>query len=272
MTTPLRITLGAARALTAAALLTAAPRAGAQQPVAPRDTVLTLGEAARLAARQSAPVEAARARVAQLAARVTQSREALLPYLALDARQTQRTFNTAEFGISFPSAPGQPPAFDPAGEVLGPVNLYDVRGRVSQTLYAPAAVGRVRAARAAERAGEAEATSQGELAAAQAAAAYLRALRADAQLSARVADSTLAAELLGIAREQLRAGTGVALDVTRAQSQLAGARASLIAARNERDRARLDLARAVGLPLDARVRFADSLSGPGAEEVRPHSV
>lgn len=267
MTIPLRTILGAA-------LLAAAPHAAAQQPIAPqpaapRDTVLTLGEAARLAARQSAPVEAARARVAQLGARVTQSREALLPYLALDARQTQRTFNTAEFGISFPSAPGQPPVFDPAGEVLGPVNLYDVRGRVSQTLYAPAAVGRVRAAKAAERASEAEATSQGQLAAAQAAAAYLRALRADAQLSARVADSTLAAELLGIAREQLRAGTGVALDVTRAQSQLAGARASLIAARNERDRARLDLSRAVGLPLDARVRFADSLLAPPAEDVLP---
>jgi hypothetical protein len=45
MTIPLRTILGAA----AAALLAAAPRAGAQQPVAPRDTVLTLGEAARLA-------------------------------------------------------------------------------------------------------------------------------------------------------------------------------------------------------------------------------
>jgi len=49
-------------------------------------------------------------------------------------------------------------------------------------------------------------------------------------LSARIADSVLAADLLTIAREQLTAGVGVALDVTRAQSQLAGSRAQLIAA------------------------------------------
>jgi outer membrane protein TolC len=266
MTTPLRTLLAAA-----AALVAAAPHAGsAQQPAAAAlDTVLTLGGAARLAARQSAPAEVARARVAQAGARVQQRRDALLPYIDLEARQTQRTFNTAEFGIQFPTPPGQPPVFAPGGEVLGPVNLYDVRGRLSQSLIDPAAFQRVKAARAAERASDAEATSQGQLAAGQAATAYVRALRADAQLSARVADSTLAADLLGIAQQQLRAGTGVALDVTRAQSQLASARASLIAARNERDRARLDLSRIIGLPLDTRVRLADSLAAPPAEDVPP---
>jgi outer membrane protein TolC len=74
-------------------------------------------------------------------------------------------------------------------------------------------------------------------------------LRADATYRARLQDSTLAAELLQIARDQLTAGTGVALDVTRARSQLTGARAQLIGARNERDRTRIDLARALGLPL-----------------------
>ncbi len=267
MTISLRSLIGA----TAAALVAAAPAASpAQQPAAAaRDTVLTLGEAARLAALQSAPVAAARARAAQAGARTEQRREALLPYAEIEAHQTQRTFNTAEFGIEFPSPPGQPPVFAPGGEVLGPVNLYDVRGKLSQSIYNPAALQRVKAARAAERASDAEATSVGQLAAGQAATAYVRALRADAQLSARVADSTLAADLLGIAQQQLKAGTGVALDVTRAQSQLASTRASLIAARNERDRARLDLTRIVGLPLDARVRFADSLSGPPAEDVPP---
>ncbi|NUR19734.1 MAG: TolC family protein, partial [Gemmatimonadaceae bacterium] len=80
-----------------------------------------------------------------------------------------------------------------------------------------------------------------------------------AQLRARAEDSTLAAELLGIAREQLRAGTGTALDVTRAQSQSAGVRAQLIAARSDRARTRLELLRALGLPLDSRLELSDSL-------------
>jgi outer membrane protein len=48
--------------------------------------------------------------------------------------------------------------------------------------------------------------------------------------------------------------------------QLAGARAALIAARNERDRTRLDLTRALGLPLEASVRPSDSLAALSAAD------
>jgi outer membrane protein len=84
-------------------------------------------------------------------------------------------------------------------------------------------------------------------------------LRADAVYGARLADSTLAAELLTIAQDQLHAGTGVALDVTRARSQLTGARTQLIVARNDRDRTRVELERALGLPL-VPIVLADSLA------------
>jgi outer membrane protein TolC len=66
--------------------------------------------------------------------------------------------------------------------------------------------------------------------------------------------------LLKIARDQLEAGVGVALDVTRAESQLATARAQLIAARNDRDRSRLNLLRALNLPLDVPITLTDSLA------------
>jgi outer membrane protein TolC len=131
---------------------------------------------------------------------------------------------------------------------------------VQASLFDYAAYARVRLAQVAAGAAMADAASAGELAATQAAAAYLRALRGEAQLDARVADSTLATELLGIARSQLQAGVGVGLDVTRAQSQLATVRAQLIAARNERDRSRLELRRTLNLPLDTPVELADSLS------------
>jgi outer membrane protein TolC len=62
-----------------------------------------------------------------------------------------------------------------------------------------------------------------------------------------------------IAREQLRAGVGVGLDVTRAQAQLSGLHTQLISARGEQSRLRLELLRAIGAPLDATVALASSL-------------
>ena len=225
---------------------------------------LTLGAAARLAAAQSANSEAARFRITQARARVTQSRSELLPTVSGLLSQNARTFNTASFGISFPAPAGQRPLFDPNGQVAGPVNIYDARARLAANLFDVAAVGRLRASQTLVRAGQADADNQAQLAAGSAASAYLRAQRAEAQLGNRAADSALAAELVTIADQQLRAGTGVGLDVTRARSQFAGTRAQLIAARGERDRARLDLARALGVPLDTRVTLADTLAAPPA--------
>jgi outer membrane protein TolC len=230
---------------------------------------LTLGDAARLGARQSAAAEVARYRATQADARVTQRRADLLPNASAYWQDGGRTFNTATFGIDFPSVPGQPALFDPNGQVLGPVRTPDVRARLSQTLFDAGAYERVKSASAAAKAMDADADNAAEQAAAAAALAYLRVQRADAQLRARLADSTLADSLLGIARDQLRAGVGVALDVTRAESQLAGIRAQIIAARNERDRSRLDLLRTLGLPLDAPVTLADSLAALPVADTLP---
>ena len=263
MTTLLRRPVRAGLILSAlVALLAFVARLAEAQTTIPRR--LTLGDAVRIAARQSAPVQSAQLRAAEAQARVTQARSALLPDLSAGALQSARTFNTASFGISFPSAPNQPPLFDPNGQLEGPVHSTDVRARASIDLVDLAAISRVRASQSAARAADAGAASVAEQAAAGAAQAYLRALRADAQLDARVADSTLAVELIGIAQQQLRAGVGVALDVTRAESQLAGVRAQLIAARNDRDRSRLDLLRALDLSLDTPIELADSLAAPAA--------
>ena len=240
------------RLLLAAALLASASAARAQDSVITHP--LTLGDAARIGARQNAQAIQARYRTAQANARIRQSRSDLLPSVTGYASENGRSYNSATFGIDFPG-------FDPAGSVIGPVNIFDVRGRIEETFLDFGAIQRLKGARTTARAFGATAANEAELSAQNAANAYLRAQRADAQLSARQADSVLADSLLSIAREELRAGVGVALDVTRAQSQFATVRAQLIVARNERDRARLDLLRALGQPLTANVSLADSLNG-----------
>lgn len=232
-----------------------APSAAAQNPA--QDTALahplSLGDAARLASRLSASVQAARYRTAQAEARVTQSRADLLPDISALALGSGRSFNTATFGIPLPG-------FAPNGSVISGINTMDFRGRASMSLVDFSALGRIRGARSSARASAASATSVAEQAATTAALAYLNTQRADAQLAARQADSALADSLVTIAEAQLSAGVGVALDVTRARAQLASARAQLIAARNARDGTRLDLVRALGLPLGTPISLADSLA------------
>jgi outer membrane protein TolC len=230
---------------------------------------LSLGDAARLAARQSAVALGARLRADEAQARVRERRADLLPNVSAYANQSGHTFNTATFGIDFPSPPGQPPLFDPAGQVEGPVNLVDIRGRVQQNLLDFSAIGRIKSAQAQARSSNADADASAELAATTATNAYVRAMRADADLRARQADTVLATELLRIAQSQLQAGTGVGLDVTRARAQLAATRASLISSRNARDHAHLDVLRALALPVGTEVVLADSLSPTAAREALP---
>ena len=227
---------------------------------------LSLGDAARLAAQQSALAQGARLRANEAEARVRQRRADLLPNVSSYAQQSSHTFNTATFGIDFPAPPGQPPLFDPAGQVEGPVNLVDIRGRVQQNLLDFSAIGRVKSAQAQARSFNADADASAEQAAATATSAYVRAMRADADLRARQADTVLATELLRIAQSQLQAGTGVGLDVTRAQAQLAATRASLISSRNGRDHAHLDLLRSLALPIGTDIVLTDSLSPSAPRE------
>ena len=250
---------------TLALIAVAAAPLGAQQPSV---VSLTLGDAARLAARQSALARGARLRADEAEARVRQRKSDLLPTVSSYVQEAGRTFNTSTLGIDFPTPPGQPPVFDPKGQIEGPVNTLDVRGRVQQNLLDFGALGRVRSARAAARSSSADADATAEQAATIATNAYVRAMRADADLNARQADTLLAADLLGIARAQLQAGTGVALDVTRARAQLAATRASLIASRTARDHAHLDLLRSLALPVGSDIVLADSLtSAIGADQV-----
>jgi outer membrane protein len=225
---------------------------------APPPLRLPFADAVRLAAGQAPPVQLATLRTDEADARVRQVRGALLPSLSAAGGWVNRDFNSKAQGISFPGVP----------EIIGPFNAYDARVRATQTLFDWASVTRVRAASAQADGSRAERGATVEGAAQTAAAAYLQAARAAAVMGARRADSSIAAELVSLAQAQNQAGVSAAIDVTRARTQLVAAQGLLIVARNELDRGRIALARALGLDPAIPLELTDTLAATlGAADV-----
>lgn len=241
------------------------PAARAARP-APGDTLrFSLAGAVERASQRSREVARAGLATRGAEALTSERRSDLLPSLSLSGSTSAHTLNTVTFGLDFPTAPGQEPFFDPAGEVIGPIRITDLRGRVSQTLLDWSAVERLRAAEDDVDASRAREDGAREAAAVGAATAYVRALHSEARLEAQAADVTLSDELVGVARELLAAGVAVRLDVTRAEAQLAGMRTRLITARSDASRTRLALLRALDLPLGTEIVLTDSLSAGTGE-------
>jgi outer membrane protein TolC len=247
------------RLVTVLACLVAAPlTVGAQAPSLP-PLRLSFADAVRLASGEVPVVALATLRTNEADARVRQARAALLPSLAVSGVWLNRTFNSKSLGIdfSFPLPSGGTASLP---DLIGPFNNYDARFNVTQTLFDWSSVRRVRAAGAQADGSRAERGVTVETSVLTAAIAYVRAVRAQAVVGARQADSAIAAELVGLAEAQRAAGVSPAIDVTRAQAQLATAQGLLLVAKNQLDRGRIDVTRALGLDPATPLAFADSLA------------
>jgi outer membrane protein TolC len=216
---------------------------------------LSFADAVSQAAQQSPAVQVAGLQLSAADARVRQARGVLLPSLSLSSGWVNRTFNKHSLGIEFPSF-----GTFVIPDLVGPFDNYDARLTATQTLFDFASIARLRAARAQADGSGAERSVVVEGAARIAAVAYLRAARAAASVNARRADSSLAAELVRLAAAQKAAGVSAAIDLTRARTQLAVAEGLLIVAQNQSDRARIDLARALGLEPATPLTLTDTLS------------
>ena len=224
----------------------------AQAPTAPPPPSLRLSfaDAVRLASGEVPVVALASLRATEADARVRQARAALLPSASVGGFWLNRTFNSRSIGISFPGFP----------ELIGPFNNYDARVSATQALFDWSSVRRVRAAGAQADGSRAERGVTVEASVLTAAVAYVQAVRAQAVVGARQADSAIAAELVGLAEAQRAAGVSPTIDVTRAQAQLARAQGLLLVAKNQLDRGRIDVTRALGLDPATPLTLTDSLA------------
>jgi len=235
-------------------------RANQSAQIAPTQPTLTLTlkQAVAIALEKdgNTKVQLAEQLIRQARSQSAQERATLLPNLDASVGQQSRTINLEALGIQFDVAiPGfEPPRF------IGPFGTFDARVRATQALFDLSAVRRFQASKAGVSAAELQHETARNEVTALVAARYLAAVRADARLQAARANVELAQALLDLALSQKRVGTGVGIEVTRAEVQLANERQQLLLSEDERRRAHLELLRATGLPLETEVTVSQELA------------
>ena len=143
---------------------------------------------------------------------------------------------------------------------VGPFNTLDVRFVARYNLIDPGGKRHEKAAQAGVSVARAASRETRDQVAFQVARLYVQALRHKEQLAALEANVRLAQALLGLAERRRAAGTGHAIEVTRARSQLADEEYHLAAGRFDQEIAHLQLLNTMGQPLDTDVILTDSLS------------
>ena len=215
------------------------------QPIAPI-LKLSLKDAMDAAVNQNPTVRLFQERIVQAQDVANTQLGALLPNLSGRLSGARRRFFTSSFGGS--------------ATVTKPRDFYEARAALTQNVFSLSLIQKWRAAQSGVNVAslDAEVTKRDTMA--TAGLVYLETLRAKAAVEARKADVTLNRELLRLATERKAAGMATSLDVTRAKVQLENERQRLLVAENERDRAKLNLIRAIGLSFDVALVLTDEMA------------
>jgi len=185
---------------------------------------------------------------------VAQARAAFLPDIEASVTDQNETVNLRTFGLNI-----QVPGFN-FPSLVGPFSVFDARATAQQSVFDFSSIRKYQSSKVTVAATKADAETTRNQVSDSVARAYLTSLRADAKLETERANVELSDALLKLSNRQKTAGTGLAIEVTRAQVQLANDRQNLIVAENDRRKAVLQLLRAMGLNLDARIAFTDKLA------------
>jgi outer membrane protein TolC len=191
----------------------------------------------------------------QAKSRSAQARSAFLPDVTGALDETNMVRSLGQLGVSEVKLP-----FDlKIPNVVGPYDVVDIRASGSETLDL-SSIRRYQAARAGVRTAGADRENAASAVAATAARAYLEALRTEADLEAAEADVKLAEAVLKQAQNQKIVGTGTGIEVTRQQVELSNDRQRALVVTNQRQKARFELLRTIGMPLGAEIELTSKLN------------
>jgi outer membrane protein TolC len=172
----------------------------------------------------------------------------LLPHVSGALSGRRQVINLEAYG--FPAKPS----------IVGPFNVYDARVYFSQAVVDVEALNQKRAATLTAQAEKYGVRTARDLVVLVAVNLYLEAVAAASRVDAAHAQEQTAAELLKQAQDLKSAGVVPGIDVLRAQVQAQNQRQRVIAAENDFEKAKLQLTRAIGLPVGQPIVLTDKIT------------
>lgn len=174
----------------------------------------------------------------------------LLPQVSAGASENVDQTSVAVLGIkSVPQIP----------RVIGPFSYSSADASVSATLFSFSSIQRFRAARTAEEAAKLSYQDTLDAVTLVVGNSYLQVIETSSRIEAQQAQVRNAKALYDQALDSFQAGTAPKIDATRTEVQLHTEEYNLSVARNNFDVAKLNLARAIGLPLGQQFDLTDAL-------------
>jgi outer membrane protein TolC len=182
----------------------------------------------------------------------------LLPNVGGRVSETRQKVNLAAFG--FPLPPGIPP-------VVGPFNVFDARVYASQSVVDLRALNELREDTHKAAASQFTYKSARDLVVLVTANAYLQSLAAAARVESVKAQLDTAQAIYNQASDMKANGLVPGIDVLRAQVQLSTQQQRSTAAANDFDKAKLQLARIIGLPVGQPFTLSEQLPAVPAPDI-----
>ena len=173
----------------------------------------------------------------------------LLPNVSAGATQTSQQLDLVTFGLSVPGIP----------KVVGPFGYQNVRGYAQQTVYDRTSMKNLKSATESQKAAELTAEDARNLVVQAVSNAYLGVISDLARVDSIQAELDLAQALFDRATDQKKAGTVPGIDVLRAEVELRTEQQRLLAQKNQVEKDKLALARAIGLPAGQQFNVTDQL-------------
>ncbi|MES1261528.1 MAG: TolC family protein [Acidobacteriota bacterium] len=174
---------------------------------------------------------------------------ALRPNVYAGITQHSLQSDLVAFGLNVPFIPA----------VVGPFGYQDARAFVQQTIYDRPSLRNLKSAAESVKAARLSADQARDLVVQAVSNAYLSVITDAARVEAIQAEVNTAQALLDRATDQKRAGTVAGIDVLRADVQFRTEEQRLLAQKNQVEKGKLALARAIGLPLGQKFTPTDVL-------------
>jgi outer membrane protein TolC len=179
-----------------------------------------------------------------------QARSALLPDLTAAITESAQQINLAVFGL--PSLPGTP-------TIVGPFPIFDARASVAAPVLDFARLRNYRAQGENERAARLSITDARDVVVLAVTNLYLQAVAGLSRIDTAQAQLATAEALYKQAVDLRNAGVAAGIDVLRADVERQAQQQRVIYFRNEWEKQKLRLARAIGLPVEQQFRLTDRI-------------